>query len=56
LSSASHTQCTALFGQQPFLEFSWQMATIAVGWQLYALTSSAFDLGMVGGFVRLSPD
>ncbi len=29
-------------------EFSYQMAFVAVGWQVYALTHSAFDLGMVG--------
>jgi MFS family permease len=29
-------------------EFSYQMAAVAVGWQVYALTRSAFDLGMVG--------
>jgi MFS family permease len=46
-----------LFGHRPFLlyfsarnvsEFSHQIAAIAVGWQVYALTRSAFDLGMVG--------
>jgi MFS family permease len=46
-----------LFGHQPFLcyfwarsfsEFSYQIAAVAVGWQVYALTNSAFDLGMVG--------
>jgi hypothetical protein len=25
-----------------------QMQTVAVGWQLYALTGSALDLGLVG--------
>jgi MFS family permease len=29
-------------------EFSYQIATVAVGWQIYQLTGSAFDLGMVG--------
>ena len=28
--------------------FASQMAAIAIGWQLYTLTGSAFDLGMVG--------
>jgi len=46
-----------LFGHQPFVryfwargfsEFSYQIGTVAVGWQVYALTGSAFDLGMVG--------
>jgi len=31
-----------------FSEFSWQIATVAVGWQIYQLTGSAFYLGMVG--------
>jgi MFS family permease len=46
-----------LLGHQPFLyyfwarsfsEFSYQMGAVAVGWQVYALTGSAFDLGMIG--------
>jgi len=28
--------------------FSSQIAAVAIGWQIYALTGSAFDLGMVG--------
>ncbi len=28
--------------------FASQMAAVAIGWQLYAITGSAFDLGMVG--------
>lgn len=31
-----------------FSEFSAQMATVAIGWQVYALTGSALDLGLVG--------
>ena len=27
---------------------AWQMQAVAVGWQVYALTGSAFDLGLVG--------
>ena len=47
----------SLFRHKPFLfyfwarnfsEFSYQMAAVAVGWQVYALTNSAFELGMVG--------
>jgi MFS family permease len=46
-----------LFTHRPFLlyfvghgfsEFSYQIAAVALGWQLYALTNSAFDLGLVG--------
>jgi MFS family permease len=57
MSSASSTSARNLFGHQPFLfyfwarsfsEFSQQIATVAVGWQVYALTNSAFALGMVG--------
>ncbi|WP_423414594.1 MFS transporter [Hyphomicrobium sp. B1] len=31
-----------------FSKFASQILTVAVGWQVYDLTSSAFDLGMVG--------
>ncbi len=27
---------------------SFQIAAVVIGWQLYSLTSSAFDLGLVG--------
>jgi MFS family permease len=46
-----------LLGQRSFLfylgarslsEYSYQIATVAVGWQIYELTGSAFQLGMVG--------
>lgn len=46
-----------LFGHRPFLlylgartctELAIQMAVVAVGWHVYALTGSAFDLGMIG--------
>jgi len=60
--STSSGKSSVLFGHQPFLlyfcargfsEFSYQMAAVAVGWQVYALTSSAFELGMIGlvGFI-----
>src|SRR6204780_2500465 len=48
---------SSLFGHQPFLfyfwargfsEFSFMIGAVAGGWQVYALTNSAFDLGMVG--------
>src|SRR5580704_9292366 len=47
----------ALFRHRPFLfyfvarvfsEFSFLIGAVAVGWQIYALTDSAFALGMVG--------
>src|SRR5258707_15710352 len=47
----------ALLSQRSFLlfllprslsRFSSQIAAVAIGWQIYDLTGSAFDLGMVG--------
>ncbi len=47
----------ALLGHRPFVFFwftrvatiiGYQMLTVAVGWQVYALTGSAFDLGLIG--------
>jgi MFS family permease len=29
-------------------EFAYQIATVAIGWQIYTLTGSAFDLGLAG--------
>jgi MFS family permease len=57
MSSASSAGSGRLFGHKPFRyyfwargfsEFSYQIAAVAVGWQIYALTGSVFDLGMVG--------
>jgi MFS family permease len=57
MSSASSAGTRDLFRHQPFLlfvgargfsTFSYQIATVAIGWQVYALTNSAFALGMVG--------
>jgi MFS family permease len=36
------------FGARSFSSFARQVAAVAVGWQVYALTHSAFALGMVG--------
>ncbi len=57
-SAPSATASTRdLLAHQPFLLFvggrgfstlAYQVATVAIGWQIYALTNSAFDLGMVG--------
>jgi MFS family permease len=44
----SHRPFQFYFWARGFSEFSYQMAAVAVGWQVYALTRSAFDLGMVG--------
>ena len=43
-----HPRFSLYFWARGFSEFSHQIAAVAVGWQLYALTSSAFDLGMLG--------
>jgi MFS family permease len=44
----SHKPFLFYFWARSFSEFSYQMAAVAVGWQVYSLTHSAFDLGMVG--------
>ena len=57
MSSVKSASSSVLFSHRPFLfyflargfsEFAQQIAAVAVGWQVYALTSSAFDLGLVG--------
>src|SRR5919199_2985664 len=57
MSSTLPIGATALLRQSPFLffllsrslsRFSSQIAAVAIGWQIYDLTGSAFDLGMVG--------
>jgi MFS family permease len=57
MSSVSSGSTRVLFSHQPFLfyflarifsEFSYLMATVAIGWQVYAMTDSALALGMVG--------
>jgi MFS family permease len=53
----SYSFLPSVFRHRPFLlyfwartlsEFSYQIAAVAVGWQVYALTGSAFALGLVG--------
>ena len=44
----SHAPFQYFIGARGTSEFASQMATVAVGWQIYALTNSAFALGMVG--------
>src|ERR1700691_6653768 len=57
VSPAAAGSAAALFRHPPFLlfftarafsRFCYQIGAVAVGWQVYALTNSAFDLGMVG--------
>ena len=47
-SLAAHRPFQLYVGMRGFSEFSYQIGTVAIGWQVYALTGSAFDLGMVG--------
>jgi MFS family permease len=44
----AHRPFVLYFWARGFSEFSFQMAAVAVGWQIYALTGSAFDLGIIG--------
>src|SRR5271156_5096472 len=57
MSSVSSAGAKTLFRHRPFLfyfasrglsKFCYQIGAVAVGWQVYALTGSAFDLGLVG--------
>jgi MFS family permease len=57
MPSVSSASARALFAHPPFLfyfgarglsKFCFQVGAVAVGWQVYALTSSAADLGLVG--------
>jgi MFS family permease len=43
-----HTPFTLYFLGRVFSEFAYQISAVAIGWQIYALTHSAFALGMVG--------
>jgi MFS family permease len=44
----AHRSFLLYLGARSFSEYSYQIATVAVGWQIYELTGSAFNLGMVG--------
>jgi MFS family permease len=57
MSSTAPADAAALLKRGPFVffllsrslsRFSSQIAAVAIGWQVYELTGSAFDLGMVG--------
>lgn len=49
LSSLAHQRPFALFWASRALSvIAFNILAVAVGWQLYALTASAFDLGLVG--------
>jgi len=44
----AHRPFALFLGARTFSEFSLQVAVVALGWHVYALTGSAFDLGMIG--------
>ncbi len=43
-----HPPFTFYFLGRVFSEFAYQISAVAIGWQIYAMTHSAFALGMVG--------
>jgi MFS family permease len=47
-SLAGHRPFHLYLAARGLSEFSYQIGTVAVGWQVYALTGSAFALGLVG--------
>ncbi len=48
LSLFRHRPFVCYFVARAFASMAYQMGAVAVGWQVYALTHSAFDLGLVG--------
>jgi MFS family permease len=43
-----HPPFLIYLGARSASEFSYQVASVVIGWQIYSLTHSAFDLGMAG--------
>jgi MFS family permease len=43
-----HPSFNYYFWGRGFSSFAYQISAVAIGWQVYALTNSAFDLGMIG--------
>ena len=43
-----HKPFLLFFGASGFSELAYQIAFVALGWQVYALSGSAFDLGLIG--------
>lgn len=43
-----HPSFNYYFLGRGFSSFAYQISAVAIGWQVYALTNSAFDLGMIG--------
>jgi MFS family permease len=63
MSAVSSVGSSGLLRHQPFVlfflarglsRFCYQIAAVAVGWQVYALTNSALDLGLLG-LVQFTP-
>src|SRR6202167_5195632 len=44
----SHPPFLLFFTARAFSRFCYQIGAVAVGWQIYALTNSALDLGLIG--------
>ena len=44
----AHRPFLLYFFGRGFSRFAAQMATVALGWQVYELTGSAFHLGLIG--------
>jgi MFS family permease len=47
-SPLRHPSFLVYLGARFSSEFSYQVASVVIGWQIYSLTHSAFDLGMAG--------
>lgn len=47
-SPLRHPPFLVYLGAKFFSEFSYQVSSVVIGWQIYSLTHSAFDLGMAG--------
>ena len=44
----AHRGFALFFSVRGLSSFAYQIAAVAIGWQVYALTHSAFDLGLIG--------
>lgn len=49
-----HPPFLVYLGARFFSEFSYQVSSVVIGWQIYSLTNSAFDLGLAG-LVQFAP-
>lgn len=53
-SPLGHPPFLVYLGARSASEFAYQVASVVIGWQIYSLTHSAFDLGMAG-LVQFAP-